>query len=182
MKLLRSGCVLALALFAVNAVQAQEEGPKVEVFGGYSFNTFGNLDGLHGWNASATWNTNHWFGLTADFSGHYGERPTAFAPTTFQQHTFLFGPRFSHRWEHLTIFGHGLLGAARLDMRAAANGPFDIDDVSFSYALGGGLDLNLGQRFAVRVAQADYLYTRPFGSGRDSFRISTGIIFRFGSP
>ncbi len=185
MNLIRSGCVLTLALFAAaHAVHAQEAIPKVEIFGGYSFNTFGNFDGLNGWNASATWNGNDWFGLTADFSGHYGEQTfPIFIRTESKQHSFLFGPRFSRRWERFTLFGHGLLGAARLDASSVANGTTlpDIDDVRFSYALGGGLDLNLSPRFAIRLAQADYQYTRPFGSDRDSFRVGGGVVFRFGS-
>lgn len=162
---------------------AQDQVPKVEAFGGYSFNTFGNQDALHGWNASATWNVNRWFGLAADFSGHYGEQPAGpTVPTSVRnrQHAFLFGPRVSRRWERVTLFGHALFGAARTELELTAI-PADITDSSFSYALGGGLDLNAGSRVSIRLVQADYLYTRPFGSDRDSFRISSGIVFRLGN-
>jgi len=44
--------------------------------------------------------------------------------------------------------------------------------------LGGGLDLRISKRIAVRLIQVDYTPTF-FGSGRqDNFRISAGIVFR----
>jgi len=174
MKLIRSGCVLVLFFCAAIAVRAQEEVPKVEVFTGYSFNTFGNQDGLHGGTASVTFNVNRWFGLTADFSA--GAQPFS----GDRQVTFLFGPRVSKRWERATLFGHALFGAARTRVDFSSPLP-DITDGSFSYALGGGLDIHAGRYFAIRAIQADYMYTKPFGSDRDSFRISTGVVFRFGS-
>src|SRR5262245_54507163 len=74
--------LLAFALIA----QAQDK-PKIEIFGGYSYlRADDNDDGinLHGWNASATGNLNKWFGVKADFSGHYGQYtlipPSLFAP------------------------------------------------------------------------------------------------------
>ncbi|MCI0349939.1 MAG: porin family protein [Acidobacteriales bacterium] len=191
----RLGCIVALLAWVSCSVHAQVEAPKVEVFGGYSYNTFGNIDpGLHGWNASGTWNVNRWLGLTADFGGNYGERtltlqaPPA-GPLTLairdRQHTFLLGPRVSLRKARFTLFAHGLVGAAVTQLRTTAVSPpgptQSITDTNFSYALGGGFDLHVSPRVALRLVQADYLYTKPFGSDRDSFRVSAGAVFRFGS-
>jgi hypothetical protein len=52
-------------------------------------------------------------------------------------------------------------------------------------AIGGGLDVNLSKRLALRVIQADYLY-KQLGFDRIGFdvhnnlRASVGIVFRFG--
>jgi len=50
--------------------------PTVEMFGGYSHDRIlsaGSGEPVHsnGWEASANWNLNHWFGLKADFDGSY---------------------------------------------------------------------------------------------------------------
>jgi len=55
---------------------------------------------------------------------------------------------------------------------------------AFAWAVGGGLDVNVNDRFAFRLFQADYLNTRTDGfSGKpvNNFRLSTGVVFRFGS-
>jgi hypothetical protein len=84
-----------------------QEYPAGELFGSYSyFRPEGGDANFHGWNASIAGNLNHWFGLVADFSGHYATE-TVSVPGPFERpvgakadasiHTFLFGPRFSFR-------------------------------------------------------------------------------------
>jgi hypothetical protein len=49
--------------------------------------------------------------------------------------------------------------------------------------LGGGVDANVSQHFAIRVAQVDYLFTDfqdGFTNHEHNLRISTGVVFRFG--
>lgn len=193
MKFRRLGCAWTLSLITACAAFAQEETPKWEVFGGYSFNTYGYVDpGLSGWNASATWNFNRWLGFTADFGGNYSERlrvSSAPQPTTSslldKQHTFLFGPRLSLRKERFTIFTHALVGTAvtqfRLTRISPPVPPQSTTDVNFSYVIGGGFDLHAGRRVSFRLIQGDFHYTHPFGSDRDSFRIGAGVVFRIGS-
>jgi opacity protein-like surface antigen len=63
---------------------------------------------------------------------------------------------------------------------------------AFAMAFGGGLDIGLSDRFAIRPAQVDYLYTRfnavdALTTGlantstghQNSFRYSGGIVIRF---
>ena len=47
-------------------------------------------------------------------------------------------------------------------------------------ALGGGLDVNVNDRFAIRVVQAEYLRTRFFNETQNKGRIAFGLVFRFG--
>jgi opacity protein-like surface antigen len=55
---------------------------------------------------------------------------------------------------------------------------------SFAMAAGGGVDLMLSHRFAIRMIQADYYYTQ-FDNGvnnrQNNLRIGAGVIVRFGA-
>jgi hypothetical protein len=49
--------------------------------------------------------------------------------------------------------------------------------------LGGGVDANISQHFAIRLAQVDYLFTTfqdGFTNHEHNLRITTGLVFRFG--
>jgi len=196
--ILAAGAVIFLSLSAL-----AQETPKGEVFGGYSYFRGDGGANLHGWNGSITGNLNRWFGVTADFSGHYNSGSSNVAVNIPQIplfttsvdansniHNFLFGGTFSHRGsETLVPFAHALAGFSRshVDGTAVTNvlggtsvTSFSGSDTAFAAAFGGGLDVKLNKKFAFRVVQADYLLTR-FGRGTQSnARISTGIVFRFG--
>jgi hypothetical protein len=159
--------------------------PRFEVFGGYSYlhPSAPDLD-AHGWEAAGTYNLNRWFGLKADFSGHYwGVENTAFQEHQ-RRHTFLFGPQLSWRRSRGTLFAHGLLGVQHMGVDAHFIPPVPGPDISatensFAVTVGGGGDLNLGHRLAWRVAQVDYLHKSGLGP-RSNVRVSTGLVFRFG--
>src|ERR1051325_6105372 len=109
--------VICLVLFACLPVAAQDT-PKVEVFGGYSW-AGGNF---HGWNTSVTGNLSKSFGLVADFSGHYGSELDGPIFVDEDAHSFLFGPRFSHRGKRLTPFAYALFGVTRFHESATISG------------------------------------------------------------
>lgn len=170
--------LLPLAAFA-------QDKPKVEVFGGYSYlNTDDSLDlDLHGWNASVTGNLNKWFGIKADFSGHYDD--ITLSPgvrADVNAHLFLVGPQFSYRksdtWQP---FAHVLLGAARSHISArTATGLQRSSETNFALAAGGGLDLNVAKHLAVRLFQADYVFVHDNIDDTHNFRLSTGLVLRLG--
>ena len=85
---LYSMCLVCLMFLPFLPVRAQDTS-KAEVFGGYSW-TGGNF---HGWNASVTGNVTKRFGITADFSGHYGNELEGSILVKQNAHSFLFGPR-----------------------------------------------------------------------------------------
>lgn len=163
-----------------------DEAPRVEVFGGYSYarvdvTDFGHLN-ANGWNASVAGNFNKYVGVVADVSGHYksdlGVHGSAY--------TFLAGPRAYARNEIATTFAHALFGVSRIGaeynfilfkVRSSAT--------AFAAAVGGGVDINAHRNVAVRAIQIDYLLTRfsdELGDRRtqNNLRVSTGIVFRFG--
>ena len=47
-------------------------------------------------------------------------------------------------------------------------------------ALGGGLDVRLSDRFAIRVIQIDYVRTEFFNQTQNKGRIAVDIVMRFG--
>jgi opacity protein-like surface antigen len=195
--ILMTGVVLLVPL----SLMAQEN-PKAEFFGGYSYLRTNITDryaptvngfypaqdyNLHGWEGSANFNLNNWFGLKADFSGHYDLSQAARENTIVGSniHTFLFGPQFTSRAsERFQPYVHALVGAAR--GAYDYNSPFsDIVSTKLAMAFGGGVDIRLSNAVALRLIQADYLMTR-FGSSsdfnlkdrQDNVRLGAGLVFR----
>ena len=174
--------VIALIVIAALPAQAQET-PKVEIMGGYSFlrADMGGADlSMHGWRASLTENVNSWLGGTADFSGFYAETsPGAGQPDiNVNAHTFLFGPQFSlRRNPSFTPFMHVLLGGIH-----ASRGYLGISQpkTDFAAAFGGGFDVKVHNKLAIRVLQAEYIVTPFLNQRQDNIRLSAGIVLRFG--
>jgi len=197
-----------LALCAPAAALAQDA-PRVEVFGGYSYQTTEEEIGGHGWEASIAGNFTDWFGVKADFSGHYGsdsERlssiglpilspvvppvPGFMVDTDTREHRFMAGPQFTLRSDRFSVFAHGLVGASRRNLDFTytlepniliSGGSFEqtVKRTDFAAAVGGGVDIKISKGLAYRV-QADYAPTHDNGQTRDNARISTGIVFNFG--
>ena len=169
---MRKTIVVFLMLLASSLGLAAQDTPSAEVFGGYSLLHAHTLVGDHnasGWDGSIAGNFNRWFGLKADFSGHY----TSIAGIAVRDHNFLFGPQISYRTDKLTPFAHLLLGGSHL------SGDFP-SDTSLAWALGGGVDWNVLPRVAVRLVQADLLQTRFGDDNQNNGRFSFGVIFKFG--
>ena len=191
--------VVLLFLFPLCAMA--QETPNAELFGGYSFIYKEGGDTLHGWHFAVNGNVNKWFGLVADFSGHYDSSSSRFRinnpgspifSTEFKSdekiHTVMVGPRYSYRdKERITPFAHTLFGIARIDENTESiiNDIEFISDshnrTAFAAALGAGLDVKLNNNLALRVVQADYLVSRlGFFSQENNLRVSFGLVFRFG--
>lgn len=205
--------VVSLLFLSPLCARAQET-PNVELFGGYSYFRTENGGNLHGWNGSVAVNLNKWFGVVVDVGGHYDsdssrlefipnlpDFPTfpGIPPITFRSerdrkiHTVMAGPRFSYRkMEKLTPFAHALFGVSRthtedLFQSSSISSFSSSTDTTFAMAIGGGLDVKLSKRLALRAIQADYLYQRfgfdrlgLFNTPHHNFRAGVGIVFRFG--
>jgi opacity protein-like surface antigen len=167
-----------LFLMTALSIQAQDETPKAEVFGGYSY-AGGNF---HGWNASVAGNVNKWFGVVADFTGHYGSEMDEDGFNEKEHvHSYLFGPRFSARKKRVTPFVHALVGASTLRTELMGFGQsFFFEDTGLAVVLGGGLDIKVSDHVAIRAVQLDYLRTNFFNETRNRGRLAFGIVFRFG--
>ena len=169
-------CVMSLLIVGFSPARAQDV-PKGDVFGGYSW-AGGNF---HGWNASLTGNITKRFGVVADFSGHYGSELDGSVLIQEDAHSFLFGPRFSFRRKRLTPFVYALFGATRFHESAIISGQKLSDaDTGFSSALGGGLDIKVNERVAIRAFQLDYFRPNFFCEAHNRGRLAAGVVLHLG--
>ena len=190
--------LLRLSLFVLflAAPCLAQQAPAWEVFGGYSFersnareyykstpviytfrDRYLNLDG---WELSLSENSNanNWFGGTLQLTGHY-KTPVVLGTTNRERmFSILYGPRFSHRMTWGTAFSHILFGAGRATVTVSP-GPH-ASETSFAVAAGGGLDVNLGGRAAIRVLQVQYSPTNQIGGKKHQYQASAGIVFHLG--
>jgi len=72
---------------------------------------------------------------------------------------------------------HALFGVDRFHVNVIGGSG---TDSAFAMAIGGGLDVPIKQKFAIRVAQVDWLRTNHFSAAQNNVRLSTGVVFRFG--
>jgi hypothetical protein len=185
-KLLLSLYFLALAALPV----AAQETSRFDLSAGYSGIHANEPPGncncflANGGSASLAYNFNRWVGVFGDFgSVHSGNVNSSATDLTLT--TYLFGPRFTFRkYEQFTPFGQFFLGGAHAGGSLLLNTAGSNSANSAAVGLGGGLDVNVYHRFAVRAFQFEYLHT-TFPNGvndrQNIFRFTFGVVYRFGS-
>jgi len=172
-------------LLVAGSALAQDQ-PRGEVAGNYTyvrFNPGGGAPGqnCHGGGGSVAGNLNSYFGVVGEFSGcKFTGLP---AGASIHAFTYLFGPRLTYRSHgRFEPFGEFLFGG--VNGSASLTGTGSGSTNAFSMAIGGGADYKMTRNVAIRLIQADYLYTKfDFGSGythQNNVRIQAGIVFRFG--
>src|SRR3954468_14027878 len=188
--------------FLGDRARAQEQTPKFELFGGWSYiypnarlhainpvvnaNQESNARGI---GVAATYNLNRWFGLTADFSGTYWpERETPAQLSILDDSLFYnlsFGPKLTWRHKHFSPFAEGLFGWHRLtQMDVPLVGTSD----HWGFMAGGGLDVPLAKHFGLRLIRADYVFSNHQYQPDNlvdsthvrGVRLQTGVNFMFG--
>lgn len=83
----------------------------------------------------------------------------------------MFGPAFAWRTQKAAPFAHALFGGTSEGIAS-----YNV----FSWAIGGGLDVSVSKRIAVRFAQLDYESVHvPFNAAAKGLRYSGGVVFRF---
>jgi len=167
---------------------------QMDLFGGFSYVnhdiSLSGPNGLTGWNASATFRVKHQYGVVADFSGYYpGYNPGCVGCGDHAKiHTFLFGPQVSITRGRVTPFARFLLGDTHMHPTIGGLPLLVVftSDNSFTYGAGGGVDVGLTRRVALR-GQVDWLHNgfqtqdnqRRNEEIHNVVRISTGFVFRF---
>jgi outer membrane protein OmpA-like peptidoglycan-associated protein len=196
----------------VNAVHRWSQGddtPRAEWFMGYSFwrslSTVNNnrMVYLNGGDTNVAYNLNRWAGLVTDFADYGNSRVTLVSSSgnrTVSSNgsvlTYAFGPRFSYRrYERVTPYFQVLFGVAYGSAVSITGCTGTVNctplhsDNSYAELIGGGIDVKLNHRIAIRVLEADWLLTNfrdPFlGNGQfrefqNNIRLSSGIVLRFG--
>lgn len=164
------GISLLLVLFSLAAVA--QDYPKAEVFGGYQYTRLDGGVNANGWNGAFTGNLNRWFGVAGDFSGAYKTQSGA----SLRAYTYTFGPVVSmHKGGFISPFAHVLLGGFH---GSVGFGGFSGSTNGFAMMVGGGVDVKVAPRIAVRAVQVDWLSLRAGGAtDNNNARISTGFVF-----
>lgn len=176
--------VITVFLVILPLAASAQDAPKAEIFGGYSLLRNSGAT-FNGWNGQVTGNFNKWFGITADVSGNYKSESMTIpgvgeAKANVDYYNFLFGPKLTYRSERYEVFTHGLIGASHLKGGGSVAGiGASGSDTGLGVGFGGGLDYKLSDKFAVRVAQIDGIWSRFGGDWSRSFRYSGGVVIRF---
>ena len=169
----------AVLMFCLNT-RAQET-PAWDIAGGYSY-LHANLNNksytgpqfnLSGGHVTASQNLNDWFGGRIEFNAYNG----SVSGVNISAQTITYGPVFSlHRYERITPFATVQFGAVH-----GSEGYLGISQSAFKFAMsgGGGADINLNPRFAVRV-QGAYLMTRFLDLRQDNIAFSGGLVVHLG--
>ncbi|MET0552686.1 MAG: outer membrane beta-barrel protein [Vicinamibacteria bacterium] len=163
--------LLALAL-PVSALA--QDAPRAELSAGYALARASEVT-LHGAYAALDLSLGRSFGLEVSGSLQSGSADG----TDFDRTTLLAGPRFAWRRGGVTPFVHALGGIVR------DSSGVDVFDVSIRVkrtdaagALGGGVDVPLGRRWALRL-QGDYVIRG--GEDSEASRASLGVVYRAGA-
>jgi hypothetical protein len=185
-KRLGIACVMAFVAFTARAQDRPEAlrlGHSLELSGGYAYTRF-NL-GASGMNTNGAFgaiaiNVTPWMQLSADASVDYGLIGVSHVRILANH----FGPRFVYRRPnqlHAVPFAEVLVGASRLDSKVYGPGGFTYSDNGFSLKAGGGVDLDLSPRYALRLFDMDYYRTPFIGENQNNFWLETGFVIRFGA-
>jgi opacity protein-like surface antigen len=186
----------AATLLFAGIASAQDEAPKVEAFGGYSYlrvNPGLGAPGLNfnGGSGSLAYNFTPMLGVVADFGGYHWSQTGTDATAI----SYLFGPKVALRHGPITPFVQALFGGAhasgsanncgsviiggRVHSQQAFGGCGSGSENAFAMTLGGGVDWNATSHIGIRVIQAEYLMTRFASDTQNNVRISTGVVFRW---
>jgi hypothetical protein len=192
---------------------AQSDYKKFEFFAGYSHNRvdtgigdddpdlqdiINEREGFHGFELSATGNLSRYFGLKADFSGHFKNKsiqapniPGSNVDVDSRLFNFLGGVQIKDNSTEGAFkpFAHALAGVAHARNSVDFNNvfcvaifpspctPFTESETGFAGAFGGGIDIRASDRISIRAIQVDYNPTRLFDSTQHNFRFGVGILF-----
>ena len=152
--------VLCVGLSSV-AVFAQTN-HKGEAYFGYS----GLTAGKNGWSLSGGYNLGKPVVLVGDMGGYYSDSNNI--------HTFMGGVIVhseKRRWG-FDPFGRFLLGEGHVSKDRAPN------DNSFTWAIGGGLDMGVMHNFGVRLS-VDALHTHFYNDSDFHLRAGFGVLYHF---
>jgi len=204
--------LLAIVLSTTAVAARAQDVPKFEF--GVLYNVLvADIDALdnettHGYGLTFQTNLNRWFSLAAEWGATHGSSGpiSVFQPGTVRivneldtrYQTFLGGPRVTMRKGRVNLFGHYFVGHGNTKVEDEAN-DWHTGNGEFAMLLGGGLDVFVGKKVALRLAQFDYLPIHTdaklrlsgrdgattidgsTGSWQNNSRFQTGIVFRFGT-
>ena len=166
----------------------EEYAKALEFFGGGQYQRAPDepVKNLYGFNTSLFYNVTPRVSIGGDFSFLFGSTSETVGTSTFDtslhRQTYLFGPQFNfYPDDKVKIFVHPLFGGVHDTVKFDfGNSTTDSSASAFAMAFGGGVDVRLSPRVSFRVVEADYLGTHFGGEFQNNFRLSTGLVLRFG--
>jgi hypothetical protein len=177
---------LFAAIGAAQAVRAQDEASKMELYGGYDYSRFNINSNVSGQPPSQTLNGNggggqmafnvtQWLGVLGDAGGYWATNATKQGAAI----PYLFGPRFNLRRHVVTPFAQVLVGGV-----VSSSGIEEIGwQNHFAMTAGGGIDVRASKHISICPLQAEYFLTKiPDGlnNRQNNFRFSAGISLLLG--
>lgn len=167
---------VAVVLLVGSTAALAQDAAKRDVFGGYSvLATDGET--MHGWHAVLGGGLSGRFGLVLDVSGHQG----TVEGTDVSALSVMAGPRATFGGGRVRPFVHVIGGIVR---SKASVDVFEIQisesATDFGGAAGGGCDIGLGGRWALRLA-ADYRVVQVDDETASDPRFSAGVAYKFGA-
>jgi hypothetical protein len=172
----------AVAFTPFSTLGYEENVPRLEVFGGFSFMNAGtgalaSRQNVGGFESSVAYNVNHWLAAEGSVTGYY-KTINIVGEGTFGFHDYLVagGPRLTVR----KVFVHGLIGMDHLanNIYFDGVGPSPSNN-ALAAELGGGVQWKVARHFGVRTS-ADYVLSEFEGYIQSSFRVTAGVVFDLG--
>ncbi|HET8823766.1 MAG TPA: hypothetical protein VFM77_01445 [Terriglobales bacterium] len=177
--------VLGVALSAFTTLASSQsflglKPPEVNIFAGYSLVRydsvplgFSNKLNMNGGNLELSLpNLYQGWGIVGDFSGHKNNEMEMF--------NYTFGPQYRFELKGIDVFGHLLLGKSRSRLLKVGTSIIEPSSLGFTVAMGGGADIPIGNRFAIRAIQYDYMINSAFQDHLHDMRFSSGLVIKFG--
>src|SRR5580698_9623569 len=110
-----------------------------------------NYFGPNGGYVSGGFHIKDWFSVEGEFTGGHAGNISALGQNLTLL-TFMGGPRVSYTGHRLVPYGQVLFGGAHgSDSYFPSGTSFSTSATSWAFSAGGGLDINLTRRFAIRV-------------------------------
>ena len=140
--------------------------------------------GLFGGRTDAAYHFTRQIAAVAEFSGSHANLISN-TGQNLTLTTYTFGPRITFNKRRVKPFGEALFGAGHGSNSYFPTGTtYTTSASSFAYSFGGGVDVNLTHRFAIRALEAQYLHTAlPNGTTnhQNQLVIGAGVLLKFGN-
>lgn len=138
---------------------------------------------MNGGYVSAGFHVKNWLSIAGEFTGGHANNISLLGQNLTLM-TFMAGPRVARNGHRLVPFGQVLFGGAHgSDSYFPTSTSSTSSASSWALSSGGGLDVNLTHRFAIRALEVQYLRTAlPNGTNdaQNHFMIGAGLVIKFG--
>jgi hypothetical protein len=176
------------------AAHAEEEFPKYEFFGGYTYHSL--MQGGHrmGWHFSGTRNFHRYFGVSMDIAGLRNSNledvsDILLLKTDSRRYLFLAGPRLRNpNFDRIIPSLHFLVGAAHTSKAytlSTLDAQLQVSDSetrnAFAFEIGGSFDYRIKGPLLLRIVQANYVRVKSKpGTWDEAGSVSFGLVLHQG--